>query len=150
MKKPIKLAGALAATLFTIGSFTATTLAMEEPAQIPLDVDNVVSGGWWKEGDKEGYLRFCAFQRGHEHVSHQVVIEWVEETGNPEEKNSIVSRLVVKDIPEVWSIGDATFVRKDDKTFIQFDGTHSYAPYKEAKFSIEIEGVGKAKVTITE
>lgn len=39
---------------------------------------------------------------------------------------------------------------KDDKTFIQFEGANSYAPEKKARFSIEVQGVGKAKVTTTE
>jgi len=103
----------------------ATAFADEQPPQIPPDLVQVKSGGQWEEAGKNGFVRFSAFERGFEHVRHQVVIEWIHVPDSPNEKLAVAS-IVSKDIPDVWAIAEATFVVKDGKISIHFDATNTY------------------------
>lgn len=117
----------------------------DEPPKLPPNLDQVRTGAYWEEGEKRGFVRFCSFERGFEHVRHQIVIEWTLGPTDHDDEISVLSRMVVKEIPDVWSVGEARFVEKGKKQFIEFSATHTYT-YKEADFSIEILGVGKIAV----
>ena len=79
------------------------------------------------------------------HVRHQIVIEWTLSPTDHDDEISVLTRKVVKEIPDRWSVGEARFVKKGKKQFIEFSATHTYS-YREADFSIEILGVGKIAV----
>ncbi len=121
----------------------------DEPPQLPPNLDQVKTGAYWEEGEKSGFVRFCSFERGFEHVRHQIVIEWTLSPADHDDEISVLTRKVVKEIPDRWSVGEARFVQKGKKQFIEFSATHTYS-YKEADFSIEILGVGKIAVTKTD
>lgn len=121
-----------------------------DPPDIPADLVQVKTEGQWQDGDTKGFLRFSAFERGFDNVRHQVVIEWIQVPASANDKPRVVSRLTINDIPDAWSVGDATIALKEGRTFIHFEATNSYLPEKHAKFSIDIQGVGKAKVTAIE
>ncbi len=120
--------------------------AEEEPPKLPPDLDQVKTGAYWEEGEKRGFVRFVTFVRGFENIRHKIVIEWTHTPVDPNKGLSVLSRVVVKDIPDVWSVGEATFLHKDKKQFIDFSAANSYT-MKEAKFTIELLGVGKIAVT---
>jgi hypothetical protein len=120
------------------------------PAELPANLVQVVSGGDWKDGEKHGFVRFSTFEYGFDHLSQQIVVEWIQHPTDPNERASVVSRMVVKEDPlasPIWSFGQASFRIKEGKTSIKFEATNTREQDKRAKFSIEILGLGKVKIT---
>ena len=136
--------------LILISIICSLTAFSKEPPELPANLVQVKSGAYWNEGKKEGFVRFSLFQKGFEHVRHQVVIEWIESPSSPNAELTVISRVVVKDIPDVWSVGEAVFSKIKEKNFISFGATNTYLLDKNIRYSIELTAVGKIKITSKE
>ena len=124
------------------------TIFAEDNPKLPANLVQVKSGASWEKGEKEGFVRFCAFERGFDHVRHKMLIEWIQVPSSPEGELAVVSRVVVKEIPDIWSIGEAKFSQKDEKYFIRFSATNTYLLDEHVDYSIQLLDVGKVKVTV--
>jgi hypothetical protein len=122
----------------------------DDPPLIPENLVQVKSGGHWRDGDREGFVRFSAFERGFDNVRHQVVIEWIQSPTSSKDKPNVVSRVVIDEIPDIWSIGEATFVVEDGNISISLEATNSYMPDKNTKITLKIQGLDKVEVSGTE
>ena len=56
--------------------FVVPGLALTQPV-VPVEVASVVSGGTWERGAESGSFRVVIVNRGWEHVSSRLYIEWV-------------------------------------------------------------------------
>jgi hypothetical protein len=45
---------------------------------VPLSVETVETFGFWSEGKAEGSYRLVLLQKGYEHLSHRLIIQWIE------------------------------------------------------------------------
>jgi hypothetical protein len=118
-----------------------------ETVDIPPNLVQVKTGGQWKNGDKEGYIRFSTFEHGFENVYHRIVIEWIQSPRSQKDNLSVSARMVVTDFFDVWSIGDAGIFINDGVTYIKFQGTNSYIPEENANFTLRIIELGKTELT---
>ena len=64
----------------TLALYTSLVLA-EEPAPpiVPISVQSVMSGGYWKEGNRSGTYRVVIEQQGWEHLWSRLFVEWITE-----------------------------------------------------------------------
>ena len=128
-----------------IGLMSVLVVSGEDLPQLPPDLVQVKTAAYWKDGNKDGFVRICSFQRGFEHVHNVVVIEWITTPSDPNEKLSVLSKVIVEDM-KMYSVGDAEFVRDGNKQFIRLSATHTDS-HDQVLFSIELLGVGKIAVT---
>jgi len=95
-------------------------------------LSQAVSGGDWEMFGDYGDYRVLIFNRGYEHVSSQVVLQWV--THSREGARVFRSVLITELSAGTWSVGiSAPFFGKSPT--IQLQATHTYN-LKKARFAL--------------
>ncbi len=87
----------------------------------------------------DGQLRVVVFERGFEHVSSEVYLQWIQqtETGPRLLKSTPVAELSTG----LWSIGQPVIISKGECA-IRLDATHTYSN-EAASFRLRPRGLGR-------
>jgi len=79
----------------TVVAFLASvsfTKAAAEPV-VPLAVQSVLSGGYWREGDSTGTYRLVIERQGWEHLWSRLYVEWVAEPRDRDDDAKVVAMI---------------------------------------------------------
>ena len=71
-----------------------TSLALAEgpaPPVVPISVQSVMSGGYWKEGNRSGTYRVVIERLGWEHLWSRLFVEWVTEPRGRDDPETVLA-----------------------------------------------------------
>jgi hypothetical protein len=94
---------------------------------VPLDVIGVATGGYWEMPNDRGTFRVTVRNAGFEHVSSEVVAEWISEPGTASGSARLVhSRQLVS--PGFYSLGTPVIERRANLVRVTISGVDTHRP----------------------
>ena len=103
-------------------------LAAQEVPQVDVDVQSVVSGGYWQAGDLDGTLRVVIKQAGWEHVGSWAFVQWLTTDEEAQAQRLVeVVRLVDPEQDGLWSFALPEISRSEGVNRIVIEGTHVHS-----------------------
>jgi len=107
------------ATAFGLGCFIVSSSATAQISNLEVAsalnpvVHSVVNGGYWSQGDREGFLRAIVIAGGTEHVSHTLFLQWVS-TESTTGKQVIAATISIDEISANSSEGKLIVLKRDE------------------------------------
>jgi len=131
--------------LVTVVGVEAQDISRQPGGNYPpldLSIAQVWSGGYWKQDETGGYLRFVVTRQGFEHLSNQLYIEWVEFGDAPGKERIVATRPVseLNDPPVLVFKAPVCTDAPVCKT-IELETVHTYTQ-QSGLVRIRLKGVG--------
>lgn len=131
--------GYLSIAFVLVGCFVGTQAQEESDEQanhVPADVETIVSGGFWREGQRDGRFRLVVKIEGWEHLANRVFLEWIEEVGDLRTAK-VVKALPVKELNSGhWRVDTPRFEFRDHQWMVICNAQPTYG---EDAFSVTIK-----------
>ncbi len=107
-----------------LGSFQFASQALSaDPEKIDASISSVVSGGAWEVSGKRGTYRVVVIEKGWEHVSSSVWIQWIEEDADKKSLRLLTS-IPVSQIGDLHlAVGVPEFLLSRDGTTVRLNAT---------------------------
>lgn len=125
-------------TFFLILLFLSPLTLAQEITVSP-EIREIKSFGYWETADYEGIYRIVIINRGFEHVSSNVYLEWI---SSENETQKIVKSILVSEVSEFYSVSINKIESK--KVLLYLVDSHSF---EKSEFKIEPTGLGKYKAS---
>jgi hypothetical protein len=133
----------LAAVLFSLSA----TVAAQSPVVIPVDVEAVVTGGFWKTATSQGSYRIVIQTAGFEHAVSQLQVDWIAEP----EGNDKSARVVASKIAETgaWRLDSPRIVKatKGWRALVNGIETHT-TPMPRGTWILQLGEPGSLKASL--
>jgi len=135
----------LAAVAVLAAAFTPAGVAAQQAADIPADVETVVTGGQWTSGKLEGTYRVIVRTGGFEHLVSVVQVDWIQSETENEPARVLGSKIADTGS---WRMSRPRIVKGRGHWRVLLDGieTHSSTPAL-GRWQIDIGEPGVLKVT---
>jgi hypothetical protein len=89
---------------FVIEWLCLTGFAQEEAGDIATDIETIISGGYWKQGQEEGHFRLILKLEGWEHLANRAFLQWVKQ-GNERGASVVLKSVPIREINNAhWRI----------------------------------------------
>ncbi len=74
----VALAAAMVMGSASPGHADTTKTVPADINQVPTSIVQLISGGYWSQGEQEGFFRAIVAAAGTEHVNHSMYLQWVQ------------------------------------------------------------------------
>ena len=115
---------------------TPFALTAQQADSVDPELEYVVTGGSWQQGDQDGQYRVMVYSAGVEHVISHVFIQWIR---NPVASNTSASIVSSKPISEIndqptWSVGAPTLsASRTNEVTITLEMNNSHTEERETR-----------------
>ena len=108
---PARLTAQLLTFLLVVASASAQDddQFSSEITKLRTDLEAVASGGHWQREGQEGTFRLVIRVVGFEHLRNHVYLQWIRESGDPNQPNVIERTVTVREISG-WRVSGQRFV----------------------------------------
>jgi len=124
----------------------ATLVLLAVPAeevpdfQIPTDVAFVVSGGYWTRGPLHGTYRLIVRNSGYEHVSSELVAEWIEDANGEDGPRMLDARRLIQ--RGSYSFEAPTIEVRGESLRVTLNGVVTHSPDRKVRCVFDLRPRG--------
>jgi hypothetical protein len=125
----------------------ASTVSAQSPTAIPVDVETVVTGGFWKSTNSKGRYRVVIRSGGFEHVVSELQVDWITEP----EGNDKPAQVVASKIAETgsWRLDEPRIAKGTNGWHVTVNGVEPHmTPMPRGTWIVQLGEPGSLKVTL--
>ena len=119
----------------------------QEVSKLDPAITDVVTGGNWSAGDREGSFRLVVVTHGYEHLISRLYVQWLEAVPDSGETR-LLSTALVDAIPDgFWTLNRPRLVRVGGEWLVLVEGTDTHTdPPRRARWRLAVGAPGELRV----